>query len=162
MKLTFEVTGAPEAATMLDGVGERFEGPLTDALQSIAILWETDFRRNFERQGSVLGAWEPLAPMTQSLRKWRGFNPASPILVRTSDLLQSIGQLELTDESVTVGTNLRYAAVLQFGGVETWSKDVPGEREVPARPFVVLSPDLIEESMATLSDFLFGEGARAN
>lgn len=161
MKLTFEVTGAPEASAMLEGLGERFDQPLTDVLQTIAGLWTTDFQRNFERQGSALGAWPALAPMTQRLRKWKGFPPSAPILVRTSDLKQSIGQLALDDSSLTVGTNLRYAAVLQFGGEETWHNDVPGSRDIPARPFVVLSPELIEETMATFHDFLFGEGAGA-
>lgn len=162
MQVSFEVTGAPEASAMLEGIGERINQPLTDVLQSIAALWTTDFRQNFERQGSALGAWAPLAPMTQRLRKWGGHPPAAPILVRTSDLMQSIGQLALDDSSVTVGTNLRKAPVLQFGGTENASNDVPGARDIPARPFVVLSPELIEETMATFHDFLFAEGARAS
>lgn len=162
MKVTFEVTGAPEAATMLQGIGERLEQPLTEVLQSVAILWETDFRQNFERQGSILGAWTPLAPMTQRLRKWRGFNPASPILVRTHDLQQSIRRLTIDDDSMSVGSDSEYAAIQQFGGVETARNDVPGSRTIPPRPFVVLTPDLIEETLQTLHEFLFGEGARAN
>jgi phage virion morphogenesis protein len=162
MRVEFEVTGAKEAAHKMRGFASRIEEPAGPLLESIAAALETGFRENFERQGSALGGpWVPLAPFTQRMRKWKGFNPEGPILVRTHDLQQSIRLLTQDENSVTVGTDLEYAAVLQFGGEEDSDEDVPGVRTIPARPFVVLSPELIEEALDLVHGYYFEDGPDA-
>lgn len=157
MRVEMEITGATDLTAVLEGVGERLDQPLTPLLNLVADVWQTDFQRNFtERQGTVDGgAWAELAPMTKSLRKWKGFTPDRPILQRTNDLFHSIGKQEETEDSVSVGTKLRYAAILQDGGVETYPTDVPGSREIPARPFIELHAELIEDVDTMVADFFF-------
>lgn len=156
-----EITGIEAATAMLRGVGNRIGQPLTPLLESVADLWTTDFQANFERQGFDGEPWTELAPFTQKVRKARGFGSDRPILVRTSDLLQSIGIQSQGDDEIEVGTNLRYAAVLQFGGIETWHEDVPGTREIPARPFVGLTEELLADTTEAIEAYFFGEGASA-
>lgn len=157
MRVEMEITGATELTAVLEGVGDRLEQPLTPLLNLVADAWQTDFQKNFtERQGTVDGgAWPELSPMTQRLRKWKGFTPDRPILQRRNDLFHSIEKREETEDSVSVGTNLPYAAILQDGGVETYPTDVPGSREIPARPFIQLHAELIEDVDTVVAEFFF-------
>lgn len=159
MRVQIELTGVKEAAALLDARADRLAQPAGPLLQAVADAWATDFQSNFEKQGSPEGPWPELAPMTQGIRKSRGFPADRPILIRTSDLLNSIRLQEQTDDSMSVGTNLRYAGVLHHGGIETYHLDVPGEREIPARPFVVLHEELIEDTLVMIDEYYFGAGA---
>lgn len=162
MKVAIEITGADEVATKLAAVGDRLEQPLDSIFQAVADIWTTDFQENFKRQGSILtGPWQPLHERTQRIRKSRGFNPESPILQRTGDLLQSIGIVSQTGEELAVGTALRYAYILQEGGIEDYPSDEPGQRLIPARPFVVLHEELIADAVDAIDAFYFPEAADA-
>ena len=69
-------------------------------------------RRTFRDEGSPAGSWAPLAPSTiKSLGKDAA---GHKLLVRRGILLNSI-QANAQPGQVTIGTNLKYAAVHQFG-----------------------------------------------
>lgn len=160
MKVELEVEGANEVAASLRLVADRLAQPPGPLLLSIADVWQTDFQENFRRQGTIeTGPWAPLSLMTQDLRKRRGFAPDGPILVRTSDLLQSIRLLEQTADSISVGSNLRYAAAHQEGALEDYHLDVPGERTVPPRPFIEVHEELLVDTQEMIEAFFFGDGS---
>lgn len=136
--------------------GGDFSKPLkiigNDLLSSI----EENFLRQgrYQAAGDVRGGtnrWEPLRPATiehrQKIGKWPG------------KILQVRGQLaaSITPQvdrfSVTLGTNLPYAAIHQFGG-----QAGPGRKvTIPARPYLVVQDEDIEDIIDTLTDYLLEE-----
>jgi phage gpG-like protein len=161
VSVSIEIIGADGVADKLRAAGARLDQPLDSLLQLVADVWTTDFQSNFEREGTVGGPWVELAPLTQRLRKARGFGADHPILRRTGDLLHSIGIVSQGAEEVAVGTTLRYASILQDGGIETYHLDVPGERTIPPRPFIELREELLADTEDLIDAFFFGEEADA-
>ncbi|MGI5845418.1 MAG: phage virion morphogenesis protein [Candidatus Xenobium sp.] len=78
-----------------------------------------EFNKNFRAQGRP--KWQPLHPKTLYRRKKSG--RGGKILRDTGRLQQSLSQgkpgniYRLEPRSLTVGTNLKYAAIHQFGGI---------------------------------------------
>src|ERR1019366_8488495 len=70
-------------------------------------------RRNFRDQGVPAGSWVPLAPSTIRSNP-KIYNGGHKLLIRSGRLLNSI-QYQARPGSVVIGTNLKYAAVHQFG-----------------------------------------------
>lgn len=79
-------------------------------------------------------AWPPLSPRTIAVKRAKGYR--SEILRRTDLLRQSIAA-EVEGDTVRVGTSVRYARKMQFGGKFRIGKTVV---LVPARPFLGLTP----------------------
>lgn len=93
--------------------------------------------QNFEEEGRP--KWQDLAPSTIEQRGRKGRWPGK-ILQRDGQLAASISARS-TQDSATVGSNLIYAAIHQFGG-----QAGPGRRvTIPARPYLQLTPDDISE-----------------
>ncbi len=83
--------------------------------------------------------WKKLSKATIKERTKRGDWPGQ-ILVESGILKQSISG-SVTENSVTIGTNVEYAAIQQFGGMAGRGKKV----KIPARPFLVIQDDDVEE-----------------
>ena len=81
---------------LLKRLGERLKQSTTD---------------NFAQEGRP--SWKPLAKNTIIQRRLKGFN--GPTLRRKGKLERSV-HIITTNESVTLNTNLKYAALQQFGG----------------------------------------------
>lgn len=92
---------------------------------------------NFARRGRP--KWMELAPATIAKRRKRGTWPGQ-ILQESGQLAASVAP-RATARSATVGTNLAYAAIHQFGGQAGRNRAVT----IPARPFLSLTEtDAIE------------------
>lgn len=125
---------------------------------------------NFESQGRP--AWQELHPGTIEGRRKSGTWPGQ-ILQRSGQLAASITPYH-DDSQAVVGTNVAYAAIhqfggqtkphvikprykraLAFGGVIVRQVQHPGSK-IPARPFLVLTPedgqDLVEEAQDYLRE----------
>ena len=94
--------------------------------------------RNFDEEGRPL-PWPPLVPATLR-RKPAGLK----ILERTGRLRRSI-QMHLEADRLVAFTDLPYAAAHQFGSPR---------RRLPARPFLVLTPDDTEQVGQSVADSL--------
>jgi phage gpG-like protein len=70
-------------------------------------------RRTFRDQGVPAGSWVPLAPSTIKSNP-KIYGAGHKLLIRRGILLNSIN-FHAQPGSVTIGTNLKYAAVHQFG-----------------------------------------------
>jgi phage virion morphogenesis protein len=81
-----------------------------------------DVDENFEKEGRP--KWRPLQPATLKERARKGYT--GKILERTGQLKRSFTE-KYTDTEAIVGTNLKYAAVHQFGSTK---------KNIPARPFL--------------------------
>jgi len=85
---------------------------------------------NFDQQGRP--AWTPLKATTIKDRNKHGYN--GPILQNTGKLKRSITR-KVTTNYVTVGTNLEYAAIHNFGGPCGVNHSV----DMPKREFIQLT-----------------------
>ena len=91
-------------------------------------------KRSFEAPGqSPFGeAWQALSPATLARKK------GSLKLVESGHLKRSIqSHSDLNKKAVSVGSNLEYAAIHQFGGQAGRSHKVT----IPARPFLPINND---------------------
>ncbi len=119
------------------------------AFAEIGQMLLTSVERNFEEEGrySVPGAWqggsskwEKLAAATVRARKRKGRGP-NPILQISGQLAASVHS-EPDAAGVTVGTNLVYAGIHQFGGEAGRGRSV----HVPARPYLVAQDEDIDDA----------------
>lgn len=157
MGVQVEITGADELQQKLLALDARFNEPARPLFEQIAEEWNTDFKENIRNQGAE-SPFAPLAPATRRLRAELGYGAGSPILQRTGDLLASIGTLEMTDDSLSVGSQHASAALLHFGGTTSPGSAIPNA-SVPARPFIVLLPQTIEDTMTMVEVYYMGEDA---
>lgn len=82
-------------------------------LKQISILMYKSVMQNFLEEGTDKEKWKKLSPMTIAMRRKKGKD--AKILQDTGRLRNSIFPVILKDR-VTVGTNLEYASIHQFGG----------------------------------------------
>lgn len=155
-RVSIEIAGAAEAQKALLAAADRFEQPPRPLFEALGAEWESSFRQHIRDQG-VPDAFAPLAASTVARRKRAGFGP-SPILIRTGDLLQSIRTLEVTDSELAVGTQQESAALLQFGGATSSRSAMPGAT-IPARPFVLLTAQELEDTYAMVEAYYLDDGA---
>ncbi len=84
-----------------------------DLMSQIGAAMLVSIRRTFREQGSPAHSWMPLAPSTIKSNP-RKYGDGHKLLINKGILLDSIG-FKPEAGSVIIGTNLRYAAVHQFG-----------------------------------------------
>ncbi len=100
----------------------------------IAGTMENAVLENFEKEGRP--AWAGIKPR----RPKKGNNGS--VIQRDGKILNDTGNLKnsitaaFDNDSATVGTNLEYAAIHQFGGMAGRGRKV----KIPARPFLSLTP----------------------
>jgi phage virion morphogenesis protein len=128
---------------------------LTPAMKGIGQVLVTETDLAFRAQADPWGnAWAKLSEVTlQRRRKGKG-KGSNKILRDTGRLANSINY-RADAASVSVGTNVVYAAMHQFGGTKSQWPHLWGD--IPARPFlpvrngrVDLSADALEEVLDTL------------
>jgi len=116
---------------------------LEPLLSKIKVIGLQSVEENFESQGRP--KWEPLKLQTLKRRAKKGYTGG--ILQRTATLKKSVTG-EIGKDKVTIGSNLEYAAVHQFGF---------RKRKIPARPFVKFTKDDINEMEDTILDHIIKE-----
>lgn len=89
--------------------------------------------RTFRDQGSPPGSWPPLASSTLK----RDPSPGRKMLIRSGRLKNSITYAVVGDNRLLIGTNLRYAAIQQLGGMAGRGH----KSKIPARPYLVFRPE---------------------
>lgn len=134
---------------------EQLRAKLRDMSQPLAAIGNAlkeEARLRFVEQASPYGpAWKPLSPATLANPR-RGRN--AQILRDTGRLMNSI-TYESNASSATVGTNVIYAAIHQFGGKAGRGRKVT----IPARPYLPtngLPPDQMAEVVTVLERYLNG------
>lgn len=131
----------------LAAVAAGFRNP-RPLMRAVAGLFETETERNFAAQGRP--AWLGLAPRT---KKRRGAD--AKILQDTGRLAGSI-TTSYDASQASVGTNVKYAAIHQFGGKAGRGRKVT----IPTRPFLpfgaddLLQPSSREGVMSLTNDYL--------
>jgi phage gpG-like protein len=85
-----------------------------ELMQEIGASQLLSIRRTFRDEGVPARSWAPLAPSTIRSNP-KIYGAGHKLLIRSSRLLNSIAVSQVRPGSVTIGTNLVYAAVHQFG-----------------------------------------------
>ena len=110
---------------------------MTPAMRKIAQAMALIVEDNFEAEGQP--KWEPLSDVTVAMRTKAAKGKTEGrfrILQDAGQLAGSISTAHSSDHA-TIGSNLVYAAIHQFGGMAGRGKKV----EIPARPFLPITAD---------------------
>lgn len=163
--IRIDVTGAAPIERQLAGLADAF-GDLTDLMEGFGLTLESSVTDRFDSESAPDGSkWTPSIRAKQDGGK---------TLSDTARLRQSVHSVAGAKQ-VEVGTNLIYAGVHQFGATIR-AKSSKGLRfqlpgglgwrrimavEIPARPFLGLSSDDIEELLAQTEDYALAAGGAA-
>ena len=104
-----------------------------EVLSEVGNAAKNESTRSFERQQSPFNeTWAELSPRTLARKK------GSLKLVESGHLKRSIqSHSDLSKKAVSIGSNLHYAAIHQFGGKAGRAHKVT----IPARPFLPINND---------------------
>mgnify|MGYP003371143160 CR=1 FL=1 len=133
---------------------------ISPILHEVGNLAENEAELSFEKETSPFGdKWTPLSKQTLKHKKGSKILTESSMLQRSINSRTKLQQTKTsTQGSVSIGTNLEYAPIHQFGGKA--GKNL--KANIPARPFLPFKDgdipnDLKEDIKETiLSHFKFG------
>lgn len=153
-------------------IAERLGNP-EPLMLDISRILRHSVMRNFETESDGKHRWARLAKSTQKQRARKGYT--GKILQRTGTLKRSIYAAH-GNNYAEVGTNLKYAAALNFGAVMHRSslrtylrrknkgkkarysgKNKMSSWRLPARPFLTLRPQQEKQIMNAVSEWIRGE-----
>ena len=140
LRLRFQLDSALDRLQLLSDRLQDAAAPLAPAVPVVAAA----IQRNFEEEGRP-ERWPPLSP---GYALWKAArHPGRKILERTGALRSSIrvGIEPTVPAALVASTDLPYAAAHQFG--------VP-QRNLPPRPFLVLTDEDREEVAQAIADAL--------
>ena len=115
------------------------KGPL---LRIVGELMRGSIARTFREEGSPAGSWPRLALST--LKK-KGYTSGHKLLILSGRLFNSITYTP-SDDTLTVGTNVVYAAVQNFGSADRRGGSVGAQAKIPGRGSAVGSFDYLRSS----------------
>lgn len=122
---------------------------LEPVMEDIGQILMNSTRDRFEQGIDPTGKpWVTLQPWYQKQKK----KNKNLTLVLNHDLMNSINP-QATSNSVTIGTNRKYAAMHQFGGVVGKGSPFAG-KEIKARPFLGISNDDKENILDAVLDHM--------
>jgi phage virion morphogenesis protein len=137
-ELKFKVNSEPVKIALKNFSAKLAPEPL---LNIAGAVMRSSIERTFRGQGSPDGSWAPLAAST--LKRGKG-GAGRMILIQSGRLKNSVNY-QVNGNTMTIGTNLRYAAIQHAGGVAGRRgpfKKKGGRRPmIPARPFIVFRPE---------------------
>lgn len=137
-----------EVESRLLDLAQRSEN-LRPLMKNIAGIFAYSTEENFKNEGRP-DKWTELSESTIKQRtknkQWPGM-----ILQVTGQLASSVNTYYDNDSAV-IGSNLEYAAIHQLGGQAGRNKSV----EIPARPYLQLTPEDFEEILSMTENFLGG------
>ena len=122
---------------------------LRPLMKNIAGIFAYSTEENFKNEGRP-DKWTELSESTIKQRtknkQWPG------MILQISGQLASSVNTYYDNDSAVIGSNLDYAAIHQLGGQAGRNKSV----EIPARPYLQLTPEDFEEILSMTENFLGG------
>lgn len=122
---------------------------LRPLMKNIAGIFAYSTEENFKNEGRP-DKWTELSESTIKQRtknkQWPG------MILQVSGQLASSVNTYYDNDSAVIGSNLEYAAIHQLGGQAGRNKSV----EIPARPYLQLTPEDFEEILSMTENFLGG------
>ena len=135
-----------EVLTRLQELASRGEN-LRPLMKNIAGIMATATEDNFKNEGRP-DKWIDLSETTKKQRQKIGKYPGQ--ILQVSGQLASSVSTAYDDNSAVIGSNLAYAAIHQLGGQTGKNK----KTTIPARPYLKLTDDNIEEIFEEINNFL--------
>ena len=135
-----------EVLTRLQELASRGEN-LRPLMKNIAGIMSTATEDNFKDEGRP-EKWVDLSETTKKQRQKIGKYPGQ--ILQVSGQLASSVSTAYDDNSAVIGSNLAYAAIHQLGGQTGKNK----KTTIPARPYLKLTDDNIEEIFEEINNFL--------
>jgi len=146
---------------------------LKTPLNQISVLLYKSVMKNFEEEGTDKQKWPELSPLTRLIRRHRASKPNKTGKIK---ILQDTGYLrmsiypEIGEDYASVGTNVPYAKLHQFGGVSTpssvlmkhWKTGTKyvmniKSHNVPARPFLTIRKEFLDKIKAIAKRWMAGD-----
>ena len=122
---------------------------LRPLMKNIAGIFAYSTEENFKNEGRP-DKWTELSESTIKQRtkkkQWPG------MILQVSGQLASSVNTYYDNDSAVIGSNLEYAAIHKLGGQAGRNKSV----EIPARPYLQLTPEDFEEILSMTENFLGG------
>jgi phage virion morphogenesis protein len=161
--ITINVASEP-VISVLNRLTERLgdlKVPFTDVGEYLLQSTDQHFREERAPDGTP---WAPNSPVT--IERYFAKRSGRPVyhtkagksvpggkkILRDSGLLQDLMRYQATPTSLTVGTDRPYAAMQQFGGTRAQYPWLWGD--IPARPFLGMSPEDENEVLTILSGYI--------
>ena len=135
-----------EVLTRLQELASRGEN-LRPLMKNIAGIMATATEDNFKDEGRP-EKWIDLSETTKKQRQKIGKYPGQ--ILQVSGQLASSVSTAYDNDSAVIGSNLAYAAIHQLGGQTGKNK----KTTIPARPYLKLTDDNIEEIFEEINNFL--------
>ena len=120
---------------------------LKPLMKNIAGIFASAAEDNFAEEGRP-DKWVDLSEVTKKQRKKIGKYPGQ--ILQVSGQLASSVNTYYDNDSAVIGSNLEYAAIHQLGGQAGRNKKVT----IPARPYLKLTEDDLEEIMTSLKNYI--------
>jgi phage virion morphogenesis protein len=103
-------------------------------------------RMNFKMEKSPDGKkWKNLSPETQEARRKGKKNYRNKILQDTRNLFLSLNKYKVNGKRVTVGTNVNYAPVHQYGC---------DKRNIPKREFIGINEKMMKKYEKMITEYI--------
>jgi len=133
-------------------------------------LMRASIARTFRDEGSPAGSWPRLAASTM---KKKGYTTGHKLLILSGRLFGSISY-QVNGNTLTIGTNLVYAAVQQFGSADRRGGSIGPQakiagraaktksgrgrfQNIPARPYLVFRPEDPQNIASGFEAYLAGK-----
>lgn len=140
--ITVTIVGLDEEIRRISKVQQILSYPDIDAgVKKVATIWD----QNFMSEGRDVGRWRPLSPMTQRVRRERGYSPRHPILQQSGALRRVVVKaLRYGTPASATGPGIRmdyrktrFTATVTARGkkAENQYRQRNGRTRTPARPF---------------------------
>ena len=141
--------GLDELVNAISGLRDRLGVTPRDVIRQIAEHWANEvFPRRVDQGGAR--PWPPLSPVSIKLR-----GPSRPLQGR-GRLRSGFHLLFATDRKAVVANP--FGAVHQFGATTGEGAAIPGVR-IPARPFMTITDEDIDDAMSVIERHYFGDAA---
>lgn len=134
-RIEISADGFEAAAAKLNAIAAKGEklGPLLNDIGEMLLFSHQE--RNAQGIAPDGTPWAALSPTTQALKPRHKTTP-----LRLNDILLNQLAYQADDHSLSLGSNMVYAAMQQFGGTTSPKSIIPG-REIPGRPFLGLGAE---------------------
>jgi phage virion morphogenesis protein len=116
------------------GVGDK-----SALLKIVGDLMTASIARTFRDEGSPAGSWPALALSTLRSKKYKGIHK---LLVLSGRLFRSI-TYAVSGDTLTIGTNVVYARVHQFGSADRMGGSIGPQAKLPDRRVLVSNYDAL-------------------
>lgn len=157
LKVRLKLEGAKESQALIEEALDRYQQSFRSLFQQLADQWTHEVL-----PGNILagGRPEPFEPLSLAAQRLRTFfygagRATGPILIRRGDLLNSLQILSLTDDEVVIGSRHFLAGLHERGYVTAAASRIPG-KEVPARPWIHLAAEAVQDAFEQVDGFLIG------